>query len=849
MRPGSGSKRGGVRSGGVSRLGLTVVLVAMLFSSAGCQFSLFQLPAFSTPNSAQATAAPVPAGPTPTPMPMAQVVFVASLPEPLAPGETLAIAILDEATGLALNSVFYPMQARDPQTYAVALPLPLQSVVKYRYVRRTNTQIQEDSATDVATRYRLYHVTAPGETRDIVASWIDKTFSGKTGNIEGEVYAENGLPLPNILVTAGGMQTITDSAGRYALKGLPPGTHTLVAYALDGTYQTFQQGANVVEGLTTPGKLFLKPAPLVNITFNVSVPSNTVPGAPVRLGGNLFQLGNTFADLRGGLSAVADRMPIMTALPDGRYTLSLRLPAGADVRYKYTLGDGFWNAEHTSNGEFRVRQLIVPEVDTTLNDVVETWQAGASSPILFEVDTPPNTPVGDIIYIQFNPYGWTEPLPMWPVGSNRWIYKLYSPLSILGSFGYRYCRAGQCGSADDSTTAGDASRGREVATSLAPQDIKDTITRWMWLEDSQPGSLVGVAVTPRQSSFVAGVEFQPTLHPNWVTSIPQAIQNVQALGANWIVFTPTWSFADADPLVLAPLPGHDSFWNDTYRMVNQARAANLNVALFPTPRFASDADDFFAAAPRDADWWQAWFEHYRAFLLNYADLATQSGSQALILGGDWLDPALPGGMLADGVTPSGVPEDAEGRWKALIAEVRSHFRGAILWALPYEQETLSTPLGILGSADGIYLLWSIKLSNALVPSKTEMTEEAGRLLDTSISPLASVTGKPVIVVIAYPSVSGAATGCLPNGKNGCLDWRTLSPPYPDNPALTLNLGLQADIYESILNAINARPWVGGVVSRGYYPPTILQDKSVSVHGKPAADVLWYWYPRLLGAIK
>jgi hypothetical protein len=67
--------------------------------------------------------------------------------------------------------------------------------------------------------------------------------------------------------------------------------------------------------------------------------------------------------------------------------------------------------------------------------------------------------------------------------------------------------------------------------------------------------------------------------------------------------------------------------------------------------------------------------------------------------------------------------------------------------------------------------------------------------------------------------------------------------------VTLNLQLQADIYEAMLTAINDRQWVGGFVSRGYYPPTILQDKSASVHGKRAADILWYWYPRLLGTIK
>ena len=827
------------------RFFLAIFLLVFIISSTGCQLSLIKLPSF--PGGGNGTPAPnVPSGPTATPMPMAQVTFIAVIPEPLASGESMAIAVLDEVTGLALNSVLYPMQARDPQTYEVSLPLSLNSVVKYRYVRRSNVQLQEDSGTDIAVRYRLFFVSGPGETRDIVASWIDRSFAGKTGSVEGEVYAEGGGPLANIMVTAGGNQTITDSAGRFDLEGLPPGTHNLVAYALDGTYQTFQQGATVLEDHNTPVKLFLKSAPLVNVTFNVSVPANTLPGAPVRLGGNLFQLGNTFADLRGGLSTIADRMPIMSALPDGRYTITLHLPAGADMRYKYTLGDGFWNAEHKSNSEYVVRRLIIPQTDTVINESVETWQAGNSSPILFEADVPANTPVGDIIYIQFNPYGWTEPVPMWPIGNNRWVYKLYSPLGILGDFGYRYCRAGQCGTADDTATMGDSSRGRPISTSLAPQDIKDTVNSWAWLESSQPGDLVGIPVTPRQNDFVAGIELQSEQHPNWITSMQQAMQNIQALSSNWVILTPTWTYSQTFPLVLEPVPGKDAFWNDTFRMVNQARGLNMSVAIFPTPRFMTNSNDFWNSAPKSSDWWQTWFDHYRAFAINFADLATQSGAQTLILGGDWMKPALPNGTLADGITSSGVPSDAETRWKATIAEVRTHFHGKILWALPYDQEYVDTPLGFLSDVDGIYLLWSLRLSDSSNPTKSEMTDEAGRLLDTNVSPLTSLLGKPIIIAVAYPSASGSASGCLSDGHGGCLHWEQLSPPNPDVSSVTLNLQLQADIYESILTAINARQWVAGFVSRGYYPPTILQDKSASIHGKRAADILWYWFPRLLG---
>jgi len=121
-------------------------------------------------------------------------------------------------------------------------------------------------------------------------------------------------------------------------------------------------------------------------------------------------------------------------------------------------------------------------------------------------------------------------------------------------------------------------------------------------------------------------------------------------------------------------------------------------------------------------------------------------------------------------------------------------------------------------------------------------------LDKDISPLASVLNKPIIIALAYPSASGAKTGCLSNGIGGCLDWSSLN--QPNNPGtVSLDIQGQSDLYEAMLNAINTLPWVGGIVSRGYFPPVLLQDKSASVHGKPAANLLWYWFPRLTGAVK
>jgi hypothetical protein len=791
----------------------------------------------------------VPVGPTSTPAARAQVTFTVQLPEPLSPGEVLAISVLDEVTGLALNNVDYQMTQKDSISYMAVLAIPDQSVVKYRYARRGASRIAEDSNADAYIRYRMLFVSGPTEVTDTINSWSDKPVNTISGSIAGTVLnSDTGTPLAEILVTAGGVQALTDSAGRFNLTGLRGGTHTLVAYSLDGTYQTFQQGAAVEGNKVTPVEIRMKPAQLVNIVFTVSVPQNTQRGVPLRIAGNLLQFGNTFADLHGGLSTVADRMPILTPLPDGRYSVSLFLPAGAYLEYKYTLGDGFWNAEFNTAGQYVTRQLVIPAQNSTINDIVQSWQAGPNGPILFEVTVPSDTPVSDVVYIQFNPYAWTQPIPMWRVGTNQWSYKLYGPLNIIGSFGYRYCRNAQCGSADDATTMGDNVHGKNITPSLTAQDIRDNVTQWAWTQNAGNGTLVQTDIPARGTGFVAGVEFQGYYDPSFPTYAPYALQNIQAFGSNWVFLSPSWTYTANNPLSFTQQPGRDPFTKDITDVIASARAANMNVALFPQPRFGTNAADFWQTAPRDQGWWDSWFNHYRAFAVHYADMATQAGAQAIILGGDWVAPALPAGRLVDG-TPSGVPADAETRWMAVIAEVRQHFLGNVLFAIPYDRNDIQAPINILRGTDGIYLLWFAKISEQANPNKVDMAAEAGRLLDNNVFPVQSQVGKPVIIGLSYPSSTSSATGCLPNGSGGCLDWTALSRPNADIGTVNLDLNQQFDIYDAMFNAINARTWVSGFVSRGYYPPVALQDKSASVHGKPAADLLWYWFPRLLGNVK
>ena len=743
------------------------------------------------------------------------------------------------------------MQADNALNYSVTLPFTIGKVIKYRYSREGSITVNEHLYNDRPVRYRLYHVEGPATVNDVVSQWTDTQYQGPRGRIMGEaVDFSTGEPIPNLLVTAGGEHTFTLADGTFLLEGLPPGTHNLVFYALDGSYEIYQQGAVVAADSSTPVSIQLSPAKLVTVIFTVKVPKNTPPDAPLRLAGNLYQLGNTFADLSAGVNSLASRMPTLGKLADGRYMVTLNLPAGTYIEYKYTLGDGLWSSEVSTTGTIRLRQLIVPNTEFEEVDVIDAWLSPNTNPIRFEVKIPSDTVLTEGLSIQFNPgFGWLEPLPMSSTtdaqGRQVWKFDLTGPFNTLSSLHYRYCRDDQCGSADDAYSIGMNPTGRNVNPSSNPGTVSDEITNWAWdTTQNPPASVPGVQVTPRGSDFVAGVAFQPRYHPSWGPLLPNAIKTVQNLDVNWLILSPTWTFTNAAPPILEPLPSQDMLWPELAASINTAHQDNLKVGLFPTPHFPTQVDQWWQNAPRDFPWWVSFFERYSNFILHHATAASRTNASVLILGGHWLAPALPGGQLSDG-SPSNVPQDAEARWRELISQIRERFKGTIIWVSSYP-EGVKSPPPFLDAVDQVYILWSAPLASEPNASLDAMQTQASTILDQEILPYQQLVGKPVILALSYPSIDRGSLGCIAVLGGGCLDYDLLAQPNPDIPELVLNLQDQANAYNAVLSAINDRTWVSGYVSMGYYPPTTLQDKSISIHGKPASAVLWYWTQKYLG---
>ena len=816
-----------------------IPLVFVLSAAAGCT-----LPSLG---GGIAGPTPIPGG-TSGPLPLAEVVFTVTPPAGTPEDAGLQILVLDEVTGLPYAAQAVPMTRLADGRWQARLAPAVGSVLRYRYVRQAPSASEEFDGLGRPVRERLLHVTGPTAQDDLIAAWLDAPYLGASGRVIGRVVdAATAQGLPEVLVSASGVTAYSDGEGAFRLDGLVPGMHALVAFTTDGAHRPQQRQAIVAAESATPAELALDPAPLVDVAFEVTLPEDTPAAAPIRIAANLRTFGAIFAELPGGVSTSAARMPVMVRVDATHALLLTQLHAGTDLRYKYTLGDGLWNAERDANGAFVTRQLIIPEQGQNIVDSVTSWHSPSYGSLTFRVTPPANTPASDSISIQFNPFTWFEPVPMWKEADGTWTYVLNGPLDFGGTLAYRYCRNMQCGSADDVDTAGPSSTGRSAAPSAAPQTLTDAVREWQWLPPAElpTTEVVAPAIAPRPG-FVVGYELLPAYRPSWSGFLTGALAEMAARGANAVIVTPTWTLQVNRPL---PIMGLDTtraaFRSDVLAISAEAATLGLQVGVRPvlSPAYGTLAD-WWIAAPRDAAWWAVWYEAYHSFVLTQARLAAEAGASSLILGGPEVAPALPDGQMADGTT-SGAPADADARWRGLIADVRAVFPGRLGFALDLG-DTLQSPPSFLDAVDEVHITWHAALTPGGPADVQSMQATAAGLLGRLVLTQPAVAAKPIVVHVAYASVDGGARACPAAPDGSCRNASEFDLGSVVDPDLPVDLTSQAQAVNAMLLEAAGRQAITGFYASGDYPIVVLLDKSVSPYGKPAQDVLTFWYLKLTG---
>jgi hypothetical protein len=767
--------------------------------------------------------------------PKAEVVFQVRLPAPLNEEEKLILEILDDVTGVYFNPSQYEMSKQNDFDYFVRLPLIIGEKVKYRFQRRSTQSIYEYSTQNSPIRFRMLLVNGPLVVQDTVAAWADLPFSGPVGRIRGQLIDQTtNTPIPNMTVYAAGMQAISASDGSFILEGLPLWTQNVVIASLDGAYETFQQGAVISEEATTPILLAMTKRPMIEVTFVAKVPDGFTTELPLRLASNLYSLGYPETELGSGSSTIASNLPVFEKTAEDEYSLTLTLPVGTDMRYKFTFGDGFWNSELDKSGNFVTRDLVVSGSTKTIQKRIGAIQSPNIGEIMFSVSVPPTTPANETISLQLNSFGWMESIPMQKTGDNQWAYTLYSPTHLVGNITYRLCRNDQC-----DTAISDPTQDGTITPTTLPQNVTINLTNWQFMDAiANPTSVDtnGEPLMPR-TDFIAGYELIPDFPVSWGNSIHQGLEAISSTGASWVIVSPTWSITHTNPPLLEPVAGTDLLWPDLQTLMMQVTDEQLSPVIFPILSNSATANQFWINGKKDGGWWQTFFDRYHRFMMQNADLAEITNASALVIGDPNMSPAMSNGVLING-EPSNAPVNADDQWSQLITDIRGRYTGPIIGVVNLPNQVSTLP-SWLKDVDAFYVLFSPSMTNSEDISVTALINSFGTSLDSLVQPLAEKYSKPIIIGINYPSSSIAVDGCMDiNAK--CLEYTPIM-----LSGTTVDLDLQAKIYNAALIASANRSWIKGFIARGYNPLVVVKDQSSSVYGKPASDVLWFWYHFIL----
>jgi hypothetical protein len=266
----------------------------------------------------------------------------------------------------------------------------------------------------------------------------------------------------------------------------------------------------------------------------------------------------------------------------------------------------------------------------------------------------------------------------------------------------------------------------------------------------------------------------------------------------------------------------------------------MDFVLFPQPFYEKFDDGYWAEADLTFGGWDRWFSDYERMLMSYADFAQANQISTLIIGGKGVTPSFPNGNLPDG-NPSNSPYNSAERWADLMEKIHARYQGQIGFALPSSLIISDEAQKFVNIADFLYVQFDSPVySGGTLPGLSELKSQVSQIFDQDIYKLYAIFQKPVIVGVDYFAISGSGASCQDVG-NSCLRVYEQS---LKNGDIAPDIIEQADLYQAVLSVISQKSWISGFVSEGYHPVISNQDASNSVRGKPAMQVLSYYYQNL-----
>lgn len=464
----------------------------------------------------------------------------------------------------------------------------------------------------------------------------------------------------------------------------------------------------------------------------------------------------------------------------------------------------------------------------------------AISGLMFEVTVPQNTPQGDTVHIYLHTHAHYK---MEKVGAYNFRITLtkeqLQPNGDTQLVRYRYSRNGyDFHTAEylepDTNDYFWTQQGRE--TNYAQGKVKhDMIARWRWFPPEGSAIVTSTPLVPHgaflprvhDAAFRSGQIIEDYYDASFHDFFESTAAHLKEVGYRWVEIDPPWQWIEENGLPkVVNLSQENPNYPDDQTLKEEIRAykrQGLKVML--GPQLCCTA---LSTEDRSDAWWDAYFSETTAFLVHHADIAEETGVDAMhyAIGNEYQR------------------ADYADRWRAVFRELRNHFSGELgemVWNFG------QTPKAIIPDAkfiawgselDYFYVALDTPLSLKDNPTDEELSAGAALMLD-AVRQLFDRFGKPIFVRTTYFNVAETWKGNTFYDISS-VPWVGSEEKELTQSAYTFESLDLARVVNAYFRAIAERPWVIGYAQFGYSHWENPLSPDLSVRGKPAEDIWHKW---------
>ena len=731
------------------------------------------------------------------------------------------------AQDIVMNKV-----SSDPDVWLAMVSAPEGTTLRYSYRRNGDWgKFETPPSRNYAAALHETLVRSNGIINNTVAQWQDLALAGNaTGTVDGVVTSSLGNRLMGIHVSVGPHQAITRWDGTYRIQNVPSGVNEISFQADNGEYAPVRSSLLISTAGTTTLNTSMKSALMVNVTFKVTVPSDTPSGATPRLYGDAFRLG--MVPYIHYAETDPTRTIGLTNISGSTWSFTATLGVGTCVNYTYTLGYGSVNNERDASGNPVVRSLCIAG-DMTTTDTVATWKAPWQVPVTFNTIAPAGST--DTLYITTDDWG-NNPIKMWSTGAGTATYVLYTNQNT--PIKYRFLRNGDRNLGLEIVPPADQDPPlfRNINSGIAGTAVSDQIAAWR--HQPRETALTTVVsdmaqtISPRTpGSFQTGVEFWDYWRTNWRPLVNSSIGRLKSKNVQWAQIASVWEIRNMDNPTTEQ--GFNSFaTEDLVDHIREIKSQGLRVALRGDAFPAGTIEFEIFRASHSIAWYDQFFDEVKTVLMYHAMIAQREGVDLLILASyNFVDD---GGPTSSSATRLRI----NSRWKDIIASIRVI---APAVKLANDRYADAPEYDWYGDLDYLGGIWWEPLATADNASVSEMYATAMNILATRYRPLSERFGnKPFIFSeVRYYSANTSAMQKYPVYSREIDDF------LPEIVTVPSDYDEQARAYQATLLAFANTPWVHGCYSFGYSYFDI-DSKGDSIRRKTAEEIMSQIYKQLNG---